>query len=136
MHGDGVACGEFFKVRVLGYADDAAMLDRDTQALTIRLTTLADAAKHEADMEASIPKTFSQHVAKRTSISVTKAEAAAEKTAFKCKHKCDFCERRFKSNRDILIHRNNCVHQYNTTDGTFVVEDIVGVFELRPGGCW
>ena len=31
----------------------------------------------------------------------------------------------------MLIHRNNCVHQYNTTDETFVVEDIdiVGVFD-------
>ena len=45
VHGHGVACGEFFKVRVLGYVDDAVMLDRDTQALTIRLTTLVDAAK-------------------------------------------------------------------------------------------
>ena len=45
---------------------DAAMLNRDTQALTIRLTTLVDAAKHEADMQVSIPKTFSQHVGKRT----------------------------------------------------------------------
>ena len=28
----------------------------------------------------------------------------------------------------MLIHRNNCVHRHNTTDETFVVEDIVGVF--------
>ena len=43
-------CGEFFKMRVLGYADDGDMLDRDTHVLTIRLTTLADAAKHETDI--------------------------------------------------------------------------------------
>ena len=126
VHGDGVACGEFFKVRILGYADDAAMLDQDTQTMTIRLTPLADAAKQEADMEVSMPKTFSQHVGKRTGIKVTKVEAVSAQMAFK--HKCDFCDRRFKTSRDMLIHRNNCVHQYNTTDETYVVEDIVGVF--------
>ena len=126
VHGDGVACGEFFKVRILGYADDAAMLDQDTQTMTIRLTALADAAKQEADMEVSMPKTFSQHVGKRAGIKVTKVEAVTAQMAFK--HKCDFCDRRFKTSRDMLIHRNNCVHQYNTTDETYVVEDIVGVF--------
>ena len=29
----------------------------------------------------------------------------------------------------MFIHRNSCVHQYHTTDETFVVEDIVGVFD-------
>ena len=77
-------------------------------------------------MEVSMPKTFSQRVGKRAGIKVTKAEAVTAQMAFK--HKCDFCDRRFKTSRDMLIHRNNCVHQYNTTDETYVVEDIVGVF--------
>ena len=124
-HGDGVECGEFFKMRVLGYADDAVMLDRDTQALTIRLTTLVDAAKHEEDMKFRCPRP-SPNTSARGRASVSEAAAAAQ-TAFK--HKCDFCEWRFKSHRDILIHRNNCVHQYNTTDEKFVVEEIVEVFD-------
>ena len=109
VHGDGVRCGDFFKVRVLGYADDVAMLDRDAQEMTIRLTTLADGAKHDADMEVAMTEPFSQHVGKRSDISVTKAEVAAAQTSFK--HQCDFCDRRFKSRRDILMHRNHCVHQ-------------------------
>ena len=29
----------------------------------------------------------------------------------------------------MYIHRGSCVHQYDTTDETFVVEELVGVFD-------
>ena len=126
VHGDGVRCGNLLNVRVLGYADDAALLDRETDTMSLRLTTLGDAAKHEADMEISMAKTYSQHVGRRSDISVTHEEVREAQKTFA--HRCDFCDRRFRSNRAMLIHRQSCVHQYNTTDEVFTVEDIVGVF--------
>ena len=57
---------------------------------------------------------------------MTEAEAVAAEAGFK--HQCDFCKRRFKTRRDMLIHRANCSHNYATTEEVFEVEDIVGVF--------
>ena len=76
--------------------------------MTIRLTTLADAPKHEADMEV-----------KRMGISVTKAASA--QTTFKHTW-TSVSEDSSQAEICSYIHRNNCVHQckYNTTDETFV----------------
>ena len=80
---------------VLGYVDDVVALISDTvEDMTRRLTAIADGAKEHADMNVSMPKTFTQHVHKRDKLTVTEAEAkSAEK---KYKFKCDFRPRRFK----------------------------------------
>ena len=85
-HGTGVQCGEIFNLRVLGYADDAALTETAVEDMTKRLTALADAAKAEADMDVSTPKTFTQHVFRRDAVQVSAAEvsAAEEKFTFKC----------------------------------------------------
>ena len=67
-----------------------------------------------------------QHVGKRDDIKISKEEAAAAQDSFS--HKCDFCNRKFNSRKAMLLHRNSCIHQYNTTEEVFTVEDIVGVF--------
>ena len=113
-------------VRILGYADDAALLDEEVEVMTKRLTSLADAAKAEADMIVSMKKTVSQHVGRRANIKISKEEASAAQETFT--HKCDFCNRKFKSNKAMLLHRDSCVHQYNTTDEVYVVEEIIGAF--------
>ena len=110
-------------VRILGYADDAALLEEEVDDMTKRLTSLAGAAKAKADMVVSMKKTVSQHVGRRANIKIS--NTAAQKTF---SHKCDFCDRKFKSNKAMLLHRESCVHQYNTTDEVFVVEKIVGAF--------
>ena len=76
-HGTGVQCEEIFKLRVLGYADDAALIETAVEDMTRRLTVLADAAKAEADMDVSTPKTFKQHVFRRDSVQVSAAEVSA-----------------------------------------------------------
>ena len=43
--GDGVNFGNQLTYRVLGYADDAAMLENRIEEMTERLTTLADKSK-------------------------------------------------------------------------------------------
>lgn len=82
--------------------------------MTTRLTSLADAAKQEADMIVSMKKTVSQHGRCRETIKISSSEASAAQVTFG--HKCDFCIRKFKSNKAMLLHHDSCVHQYNTTD--------------------
>ena len=97
--------------------------------MTTRLTKIADASQEEADMKISVPKTFTQHVHEREEIAVTTDEVAAIEAKYA--HKCDFCERSFKTRRGMLIHRARCQYNYNTTDEVFVLEDIVGMFGHR-----
>ena len=54
--GTGVKCG-ILKVRVLGYADDAALVELTVEAMTRRLTDLANASIEEADMKINMDKT-------------------------------------------------------------------------------
>ena len=67
---------KILKIRVLGYADDAALAEHIVEDMTTRLTNLADASKREADMDINMNKTVSQHVHKRESIAVTAKEIA------------------------------------------------------------
>ena len=113
----------------MGYADDAALTERTVEGMTERLTAIADASKNEADMVVSMPKIFSQHVHKRDAITVTEEEARAAEEGYG--HKCDFCPRKFKSQRNMLIHRATCIYNYDTTDEVFAIEKITGVFGYR-----
>ena len=92
--GKGVRCGRILKLRVFGYADDAALIDNTAEVMTTRLTSLADASLAEADMKVNMSKTVSQHVFRRDDITVTTEEAIAAEAEFK--HQCDFCPREFK----------------------------------------
>ena len=101
-------CASFLKIRILGYADDAALMESTVEAMTKRLTDLANACISEADMQVNMDKTVSQHVHKRAPIKVTAEEVASAEAKYK--HKCDFCLRRFKTSKAMHIHRANCVH--------------------------
>ena len=124
--GKGVKCGRILKLSVLGYADDAALIEPCVEVMTDRLTAIADASVKLADMYVSMPKTFSQHVHRRSKITVTSSDAAAVEKAYK--HKCDFCTRRFKTNRSMQIHKASCVFNYDTTDEVYEIENITNVF--------
>ena len=77
-------------------------------------------------MVVNMTKTYSQHVHRRDDIKATTEEAA--KAAGKYSHQCDFCKRRFKTRRNMLIHRANCDYNYATTDETFELEEIIDVY--------
>ena len=66
VKGKGFKCGRTLRLDLLGYAEDVALISGDVDDMTRRLTAIADAAKAEADMNVSLPKTFSQHVHKRS----------------------------------------------------------------------
>ena len=104
VKGKGFKCGRILRLDVLGYADDVALISGDVDDMTRRLTAIADAAKAEADMNVSLPKTFSQHVHKRSKLKVTADEAKAAEQRYK--FKCDLCPRRFKTEKNMQIHRH------------------------------
>lgn len=124
--GQGVKCGNILKLRVLGYADDAALMEEQMEEMTERLTKLADASLADADMEVNMTKTFSQHVHERDEVTVTKDEAREVESKYE--HECNFCPRRFKTLRGMRIHRASCQHNYGTTDETYELEQILNVF--------
>ena len=52
--GDGVRCDRILKLKVLGYADDAALIDDAVDNMTGRLTSIADASEKHADMRVNM----------------------------------------------------------------------------------
>ena len=131
--GKGVKYGPELEFRVLGYADDAALTEERIEEMTVRLTTLADKSLQEADMKIRMDKTYSQHVKIQEAQKVNEAEMMKAQQKFKVK--CDFCDRRFKTDGAMHTHRAACPYNYDTTDKAFEVEDIVGVFG-RIGARW
>ena len=94
----GFKCGRILLLDVLGYADDLSLIGPNVEVMTRRLTALTeDAVRDEADMQMSMPKTFSQHVYRSDKIAVTKAETKAVEEKYK--FKCDFCPRCFKTEK-------------------------------------
>ena len=62
------------RLKVLGYADDAALIDTQVENMSHRLTIIADKSESQTDMVVNISKTFTQHVHRRESIRVTETE--------------------------------------------------------------
>ena len=73
-----------------------------------------------------IPKTKSKYVHRRQPIAVTEEEVRTMEEGYE--HKCDFYPRRLKIWRGMSIHRSNGVHNSDTTEGAFPLEDITEVF--------
>ena len=74
----GFKCGHILRIKVIGYADDANLVDDDTtKHIAVRLANFGDTAKvetdmakGESDMEINMDKTFPQHVFKQKEITV------------------------------------------------------------------
>ena len=127
--GDGVKAGSILRLRTLGYADDVALCEETVENMSKRLTDIADASIEQADMYPNISKTFTQHVHRRQDIDVTATEVAEVEKGYD--FKCDYCSRRFKTQRNMRIHRASCKYGYGTTEQYFVLDEIVGVFGSR-----
>ena len=100
--GKGVKCGHELTVRMLGYADDAAMAEERIEEMTTRLTTLADKSAEDADMTVRLDKTYTQHVQAQEKLKASEEEAMAAQKKFK--HQCDFCTRKFKTMGAMYTH--------------------------------
>ena len=66
--GEGVRVGSIGKLHVLGYADDAAMMEETEEMMTTRLTKFADESMTQADMKVKPSKTFTQIVQRQQAI--------------------------------------------------------------------
>ena len=120
----------YLQIGVLGYADDAALIEETVDAMTTRLTKLADKSRADADMEVSLKKTFTQHVHKRTDI-ITRTAEQINKTTKKYKHVFAFCGRRFKTEAGMQTHRVACVLNYDTTEEAYELEEVLSVFGVK-----
>ena len=100
--GKGMKCGRVFRIKVLGYADDLALVEEGVEEMTRRVTKIADTDLEQADMQVNVDKTFTQHVHERTSITVSAEEVVVMEAGYT--HQCDFCIRRFKTKRGMMIH--------------------------------
>ena len=124
--GTGVRCGQELTYRVLGYADDAALVEERIEEMSLRLTQLADASVAQAGMYVRMDKTFTHHVRDQVAQIITEQDIMGAQEKFD--HKCDFCVCRFKTKAAMYIHRTSCQHNYDTTDKVCEVEEIRGVF--------
>ena len=77
--GTGISVGHINEIRVLGYADDAAMCDKTVEDMTVRLTNFADASRQKADMRVKLAKTFSQHLQELQAVPAAIEEEVAKK---------------------------------------------------------
>ena len=87
-------------MRVLGYADDVAMMEGEVADMTVRLTTFADAALEKADMKTKLSKTNTQLLGKRKKPEeATEEEIENKKRSYKyaCKYVKAGCNQRFKT---------------------------------------
>ena len=130
-HGTGIGVGHIKDIRVLGYADDAAMAEWQVEDMTKRLTEFADAAIERADMKVKLQKTYSQIVCRQKEVGDISQKALDKKMA-SYKYACTFaeagCTQRFKTRRGMNIHVANCSYNYGRTDEAYPVEEILEVF--------
>lgn len=129
--GQGVSVGTINELRVLGYADDAAMAEATVEAMSQRLTRFANASSEHADMKVKPAKTFTQIIQRQDAVdkaTVTEIMQKEKKYKFKCPFADEGCNARFKTKNGMMIHRATCDCGYSTTEKKFVVGDIVQVF--------
>ena len=109
--GQGVKVGKINTLRVLGYADDAAMSEGTVTEMSKRLTQFADKAMEKADMKMKMSKTFSQIVQTQKKMAAA-TEAEVKKKEVSYKHACEFikagCTQRFKTAAGMRIHCTTC----------------------------
>ena len=89
-------------VSKLEYADDAGLLNKNTEDASIRLSSLSEGGSREACLEVSLKKTKAMPIRKYEPVSDTTEE---EIIAMKLKHKCTACERTFPTQKGLNIHR-------------------------------
>ena len=126
--------GGIKNLKVLGYADDDGMMATTVVEMTDRLTRFADQSLQQADMKVKLAKTFTQHVCvqeKQAQVTCHEVRAKDQSYKFACTF-CDAgCAQRFKTAKGMMLHRASCQFNYATTEQTWEVESIVGVFGRR-----
>ena len=131
--GEGIRVGNINEIRVLGYADDIAMIGPSAAALTDRLTTFANESLQRADMQVKLKKTFTQVVKEQEPVDKATEEEIEEAEAkfdFKCEYASAGCQQKFKTQKGARIHSCNCAFRdgLGVTEEEFTVDRITAVF--------
>ena len=93
-------------IHTLGYADDAALLDYDSDTATERVTAIARGSEIDADMVISVDKTKTMKVSKQGPVTKTTTDEAKKVCKFACPNMG--CNRVFFSKRGLLCHQGRC----------------------------
>ena len=105
----------------------ATLLEEEVEGMTTRLTSLARRRRKSRNRHGRIDEENSI-TACRAPRKYQNLKRGVLGCTVNIPHKCQFCNRKFKSNKTMLLHRDSCVHQYNTTDEVYVIEEIIGAF--------
>ena len=123
----GVEIGNYLKIGVLGYADDADLLSRDRDLMSQRLTRVVEGSKDDDDMLIHLVKTKTMIVERQSKIKPSSIEVIV-KTEAEYKHECEFCDRRCKTSRGLNIHKASCDKQHGLTEEAYPIERINAIF--------
>ena len=106
--GQGITVGHIKSLRVLGYADDAAMCEGVVDDMT---TEFADATREHAGIQVKLAKTYSQHLQLQEKVEKATDEEVTAKTQ-KYKYACIYakagCKEHFKTKSGMKIHYREC----------------------------
>ena len=86
----------------LEYADDAGLIDDETEQSSERISAISVGSRNDAAMEISIPKTNAMHIHPKRRVSCTTEDEVKE---LNLKHKCPDCNRTFTTEKGTSIHR-------------------------------
>ena len=126
--------GHINEIRVLGYADDTAMISRCTEELTERLTAFTDKSLSEVDMKVKLSKTFNHHIRvqdKLIKASDAEIKSIEKKFEFKYIFAKTGCQQKFKTKRGMRIHSVSCQFDIGCSDKNFEVDKVVTVFDKK-----
>ena len=105
----GIIIGKLI-VHLLGYADDVAVMDSGSKEgilrLSIRVISICQGSREDADMDLSTEKTFCLHVKRQDEISPMTPEEARAQCKFVCPHLN--CGHKFTTKVGLKIHMSRC----------------------------
>jgi len=89
--GKGVTVTHIKEIKILGYADDAAMCAETVEEMTTSLTVFVDVSLTKADMCVKLSKTYNQHLQPLQKVTEATDEEVTKKMA-SYNHKCEFAK--------------------------------------------
>ena len=97
-------------IHILGYADDAVILEDDTtrgvQQITSRVNSISEGSKEDADMLLNTHKTEVMHIRRQEEVSPMTEDEAKGVCKFTCPHLN--CGYKFLTKSGMLVHAGRC----------------------------
>ena len=97
----------YLQIGVLGYADDAALISKSADLMSKRLNKVSKGSREDADMYLNTDKTKVMHVERQQELPAPTQEQI-KSVEDDYKNECEFCDKKFKTERDMRIHKSSC----------------------------